>query len=523
MSHHPTLIRVLSLLLALTMLLGILCACADGGGTASTESDTIRDSDSDTDAPDEDSDAEVEDGSDETPACELPELDLGGEEYVFLTQYREGWTSGELTVEGLDGDPVNDAVFTRNQVVETQLHVTICNRAEYTDDPEKVANKLVSSVKTGVHEYDVVAAPMYTMTGVSLDGNFRNLRKATYLDLEKPWWTQGLNEALEYKDMQFIAAGSALLSLYRFSFATMFNKNMFDNVGIPYLYENVRDKTWTLDYQNSIIETFYSDNGNGEQDKTGDVYGFVSNDNISADPYWSSCNMTILSRDESGSYTLDGFDIQKLASVTEKVLELYYGHDKASYNFKYRSYDAEQDDIRDMFANGYAAMATLRIMALESGSMQNMSQLYGVVPMPKYDEAQENYGTMVHDVFTTLGIPATSTGTRFDNTGALLEALAYQGHTIVRPAYYEVALRTKLVTDPDSSEMLDILFESIRIDPGILYSVTMAGFHDTFRTLIKTNDSTVASTFKAKTKEAEKVLGKKIVSKLNKLAKQEVE
>lgn len=515
MSHHPTLIRTLSLLLALTLLLGALCACASG----ETETDSVDNTTHESDLPDNES----ETNDDDLPACELPELDLGGEEYVFLTQYREGWTSGELTVEGLSSEPVNDAVFTRNQVIEKQLHVTICNRAEYTDDPEKVADKLVGSVKTGVHEYDVVAAPMYTMTGVSLAGNFRNLRRATYLDLEKPWWTQGLNEALEYKDMQFIAAGSALLSLYRFSFATMFNKDLFNNVGIPYLYEKVRDKTWTLDYQNSIIETFYSDNGNGEQDKIGDIYGFVSNDNISADPYWSSCNLTILSRDESGSYTLDDFDIQKLASVTEKVLELYYGHDKASYNFKYRSYDAEQDDIRDMFANGYAAMATLRIMALESGSIQNMSQLYGVVPMPKYDEAQENYGTMVHDVFTTLAIPATSTGTRFDNTGALLEALAYQGHVVVRPAYYEVALRTKLVTDPDSSEMLDILFESIRIDPGILYSVTMAKFHDTFRTLIKNNDNTVASTFKAKTSEAKKALGRQIVSKLNKLAKQEAE
>lgn len=521
MSHHPTLTRVLSLLLALTILLGTLCACADGGGTATTEGNTATESSPDATAPDETGEHESEEATDGSAECELPELDLGGEEYVFLTQYREGWTSGELTVEGLDGDPVNDAVFTRNQVVETQLHVTIRNMPEYTDNPEDVANKLAASVKTGIHEYDVVAAPMYTMTGVSLDGNFRNLLKADYLDLEKPWWTQGLNEALEYQGMQFIAAGSALLSLYRFSFATMFNKGLFDGVGIPYLYENVRDKTWTLDYQNSIIETFYVDNGNGVQDKTGDIYGFVSNDNISVDPYWSSCNMTILGRDEDGDYTLADFDIEKLAAITEKVLQLFYGHDQASYDFKYRNYDSEQDDIRDMFAGGYAAMATLRIMALESGSMQNMAQLYGVVPMPKYDAAQENYGTMVHDVFTTLAIPATAADDRFQNTGALLEALAYQGHTVVRPAYYDVALRTKMVTDPDSSEMLDILFQSIRIDPGILYSVTMARFHDSFRKLIKNKDDTVASTYKAKTKEAEKVLSKKIVNKLNKLAKKE--
>lgn len=487
----------------------------DANGSTSDDPNPSLDTDSETETEaDEDSDI---------PACELPELDFGGQEFVFLSRYREGWTSGELTVEGLNSDPVNDAVYERNQVIEAQLHITIRNIEERTDDPEYVTNKLVTAVKSGIHEYDILAAPMYTMTNASLDGNFWNLLRSDYLDLEKPWWSQGLNEALEYKGLQYLVAGSALLSLYRFTFATMFNKDLFDKVGLPYLYENVRNNTWTLDYQNSIVELFYVDNGNNQKDETGDIYGFVSNDNISADPYWSSCAVTILGRDEEGGYTLDAFDLTRLEQVTQKVLQLYYGHGNATYDYKYRQYDGEQDLIRDMFSNGYAAMATLRILALESSVMQDMKDEYGIVPMPKYDEAQADYGTMVHDMFTTLAIPCTAPEDRFESICAVMESLAYHGHTIVRPAYYDVALRTKLVTDPESSEMLDILFNHISIDPGILYSTSMASFHDAFRTLIKNNDNTVMSTFKAKTKEAEKVLKKQISKKLNNLAKKELE
>ncbi len=94
------------------------------------------------------------------------------------------------------------------------------------------------------------------------------------------------------------------------------------------------------------METFYRDNGNGLQDETGDIYGFVSNDYIGVDPYWSACNVRDSERDENGDYTFDNFDAQKLQNVAEKVLQLFYGHGNASYDYKHYGNDAEQDDIR---------------------------------------------------------------------------------------------------------------------------------------------------------------------------------
>ena len=349
------------------------------------------------------------------------------------------------------------------------------------------------------------------MVDNSLTGNLRDLRKSAYLDFDKPWWSQGFNESIEYKGMQFAVTGAAVLSMYRFAFASSPRQRWTTCMTMS----GTGRGRWIT--QNSIVETFYRDNGNGLQDETGDIYGFVSNDYIGVDPYWSACNVRILERDENGDYTFDNFDAQKLQNVAEKVLQLFYGHGNASYDYKHYGNDAEQDDIRNMFAAGNAAMATLRIMALESAVMRDMKDEYGVVPMPKYDEAQKDYGTLLHDQFTVLSIPKTALDDRRDRISAVMEALCYTSYNIVRPAYYDVALRSKLVSDPDSAEMLDLLFSKVYIDAGVIYTGPLSGFHDQFRQLMGQKSNRVMSTYQKKARSTRSALQKNIVQKLQKL------
>jgi hypothetical protein len=503
-------ISCVSALLAAAILATSLCACAETAETATaTEAATGQETVPASDV------SESEAAT--TPECSLPELDFGGKEIVILSRYLEGWTSGEIAVEGLLQEPVNDAVYERNQIVEKQLNIKINSLEISCEDASEITTRVATSISGGVHEYDIVAAACNQALNSSLSGTFRDLRKSEYLDFEKPWWSQGFNEAVECRGMQFMVTGSAVLSMYRFAFATLFNKNLFDDAKVDYLYDTVRNGKWTLDYQNSLVEIFYRDNGNGVQDESGDIYGFVSNDHISVDPYWSSCNVHVLERDENGDYTIENFDAQKLQDVADKVLELFYGHGNATYDYKQKSYDAEQNDIRNMFAGGYAAMATLRIMALESSVMRDMKDEYGVVPMPKYDEQQEDYGTLLHNQFTVLCIPKTALDDKRDMMSAVMEALCYTSYNVVRPAYYNVALRSKLVSDPDSAEMLDLLFDSIYIDPGVIFTSALSSFHNDFRGLIASKSNRVMSTYKAKARSAKTLLKKNIVSKLQKL------
>ena len=494
--------RILAALLATLMLTGTLVSCGETLETpAQTEASTVGGTQA------EETETELVD--------ELPDdLDYNQDEIVILSRYREGWTSGEIAVPELTGEEVNDAVYERNATVEARLGVKIVSIEENNNDPGVVVNKVANAVKANTHEYDIMAAACYTAVNQSLNGTFADLRQANYLDFEKPWWSQGFNEVVEYQGAQYAVTGSMVLSLYRFAFVTVFNKDLFTDAKQPFLYEYVKDGTWTLDKQIELVPIFHRDNGNEIQDKEGDVYGLISNDYISVDPYWSSCMVDIIQKNGDGDYEFV-FDSGKLHSVAEKTLHLFYNNGNAMYNIKHYGLDDEQNDIRNMFSEGYGAMATLRIMELENGVIRNMAQEFGVVPMPKFDENQKQYRTLLHDQFTVLCVPTTIKD-RLDEMSAVLEALSSTSYRIVKPAYYETTLRTKIAQDPQSAEMMDVVIDNIYIDAGIIYTNALSSFHDKYRQIMGSKKNTVTSDYAKLSKSADKALTR-MTDKLDKI------
>ncbi len=495
--------RFLSSLLAALMLAGSLASCATGGETIDTDASAAT-----TIAAVTEENTELRD--------ELPDnLDYGGDEVTFISHYREGWTSGEISVPSLKSEPVNDAVYERNKQVEGRLNIVINNMEIDTHDYTEVPNKVKLAVQAGTEDYDIMAAPCIGAMPITLEGHFANLLNTAYIDLSQPWWSQGFNEVVEYNDAQYNATGAIVLSMYRFAFVTVFNQKLFDDAGQAYLYDYVENGTWTLDKQASIVPSFHVDNGNGQQDPDGDLYGLIVGNHISVDPYWSSCDVSIVGRDEDGAYTLV-FDSSKLQDVMEKILYLYYQTDDSTYVFPLNGSDGDQEDIRNAFAAGNGAMATLRVMELENAVMRNMTDKYGVVPMPKFDEHQASYKTYLHDQFSVLSILTTVKEDRLDAVSATLEALASESYRVVRPAYYESTLRTKIAQDPQSSAMMELVMNNIYIDAGILYAINMGWFYDYPRIVVKEKQNTIISHYKSASKSAKNYL-LKLVKKLDQL------
>ncbi len=487
--------RLLCALLAALMLLGTCASCADTTESKNPETQAS------TQPPAENQPVVTSPESEFDPSetvlkDDLPDdLNYRNDEIVFVSNYREGWTSGEIAVEKITNDEINDAVYERNLFVEARLGVKINNIQEQEANANTYIQKVATVIQSGTHEYDVMAATCHTTLNQSLNGILRDMRDLKYLDFDKPWWSQGLNEVIEYRGSQFAVSGSMLLSLYRFTFVTVFNKDMFEDNKIPYLYEDVEAGTWTLDRQIELTPVFHIDNGEqGVQDEKEDVFGFVTNDLISVDPYWSSCDVTILRKDANGDYEYV-LDPNRLHSVADKVLKLLYETGGATYDYKHVGSDDEQTYIREMFARDGAAMATLRILELESGAIRNMSSQYGVVPMPKYDATQDVYRTLPHDWFTVVSIPTTIDDERFQEVGAVLEAMASHSYDNLRPAYYESTLRTKIVQDPESAAMLDMIINNIRIDAGIIYTQVL-NIHHGLRGVCGTGENTIISDYK---------------------------
>ena len=291
----------------------------------------------------------------------------------------------------------------------------------------------------------------------------------------------------------------------------MFNKALFTDANQPYLYETVKSGDWTLDKQISLVPLLYRDDGDPKSFRN-DVFGLATSKRISVDPYWSSCKLDIIKKNADGELELV-LDREKLHTVTEKLLNLYYN--SATLTYSGGAGDPEQGDIRTKFVESHASMATLRIMALENESMRSMEDEYGVVPMPKYDKAQENYYTLLHDQFTVIAVPTTVTDDKLDMVSAVLEAMSSSSYKVLKPVYYEDTLRTKLASDPDTSMMMEIIVDGIYIDLAILDPGF--GVHHALRDMILKNSNTTASRFQSISQSAQKKIDE-LVKSLDRLA-----
>ena len=479
--------RSLAILLASLMLLPALAACGEVDDPSDTKpSSQTTSSEDDTSIP-----------ADRLPA----DLKYNKETITFISV-------NEMDYDDLTGDVVEDAVFERNKAVEERLNVEINVIQE--DTP---IDKVTTAVNGGSSDYDVMvelcwrAAPKFT-------GNyFYNLRNTEYLDFEMPWWNQSFTDVVTYNDITFGVTGAMVLSLYRRTYVTVFNKDLFTDANQPFLYDSVENGTWTLDKQTSLVPLFHQDNGNSQKDMVGDIYGFVSNDFIFVDPYWASCEVDIIHKNSDGEYEWV-FDSSKLHDMAEKVLALYYGTGDAAY-IENDDYQAEQT-VMAVFSGGYAAMGTMVIQMLEEPAMRQMTQAYGVVPIPKYSESQKTYYSQMHDGFTIACFPNTVKADRADMLSAVLEAMSSVSYRIVRPVYYETALRTQIAKDPQSAEMMDLIINNIRIDAGFVYSHSMGSFHQGFQQLVDSGNNNAVSRYKRMTTAAQRAL-EKLVTELDKL------
>ena len=121
----------------------------------------------------------------------------------------------------------------------------------------------------------------------------------------------------------------------------------------------------------------------------------------------------------------------------------------------------------------------------------------GIVPYPKYDEAQKKYQSFLQRSCYTL-IPTTAEA---EFSGALLEAWSSQSYRKIMPEYFETALKTRYSQDSDSSRMFDLIRSSITYDPGEIFNNFLGNPSGLFRDSIRDNKSDWVSTVKASSKK----------------------
>lgn len=397
---------------------------------------------------------------------EIGNRDFGGRDIIIATSDYTNFIQ-EVKVDGYTGDIVNDALFTRNATVERRLN---CNIEQLTVssgglDTYKIGQYVVTQMQSGLHEYDLALASTYSNIIRTVDNAWVDLRTCPNINFTKNYWSQLYNEQISIGGSQYMVTGAASLSFYREIYVTFMNETMLKNgIDAPDIFQVIKDGKWTIEYQKQLASKYYDDtNGNGKDEF--DTFGFVVNSYDGVDPYWSSCEISMISKNASNLYELD-LDRERLSNTADLLIDLFTSEGAwADRSHKLEGFATE------VFAQERALMTTARLVSVEDVALREMTDTYLVLPVARYSEDQDEYYSFLHDTFLSYAVPNTCPSEEdLDEITAFLEVLASESYRSVTPAYYEMALKAKYVSAPETVELLDYITQHVYIDAGVVYN-----------------------------------------------------
>ncbi len=404
--------------------------------------------------------SETETEAETLPEDDLPETDYGGAEFSILAaceQWQHFYNSEQT------GDIVDDAVFARNRKVEERFNTALVYRVfnGYNAGLAAVKTALSESVMSGSGDYDLMVGSVSYVTQRVADNLFCDLKSLPYLGFDKPWWHGYVNRELELFGKLYLGAGYYGMLSMSWSVVTFFNKKIAEDFSLGNMYETVNGGEWTMEKLLSLSEKVTEDlDGDGkftELDRVGlmSTWDYLDFLGTSMDYFYTQ-------RDGDGNITLTGAD-EKIVKINAYLYDLYQSDMYLDGNDIKTTVDV-YTDMRNTFASDHALFMVHRLEFSEKNEMREMEQ-YGILPTPKYNEAQERYITPV--VNEVAGIPYVVKD--FDMSALLLEALTAETYKIVRPAYYDIALMRKYSRDDDSNGMLDMILKNTNCDFCYLY------------------------------------------------------
>lgn len=484
--------KIIAALLACAMLCPLFAACGkeDTPDVSGEQMTAATEATKDPNAPD-------------LPAPE--ELgDISGDFHILVSG---NYARNDFNAEVDEGTALQSAIYRRNEYMREKYNINITNEdiIEFNSATGSGTGftKLSTEYFSGSKTYDAAQVGTYDVATLAYSGYIQNLNELEHLDLTKPYWDQKANEDLSIGGKIFYATGDITVIDNMVTNAILFNKNMVKAYGLEDPYTLVKDNKWTLEKFGTMVKAVGEDTDQNGIYDSNDTYGLLT---------WKDALLSILGAAGERICTINANGEIELSLYNERVVSLYdkwtsIVFDQAhAYNYQYDNVTGTStpsstwDEARIRMFDSNQAMFYATVLTTVAKHRDSETD-FGILPFPKYDESQAEYGHNVsafHCAF--ICVPTLSASPR---VGVVLEELAYQGQKLLTPAYYEQTLIGQYTRDEESADMLDIIFATRVYDVGVYYNI---GAYKESIINLYTSRSSLASLYDASLSPAEKKL-----------------
>ncbi len=411
----------------------------------------------------------------------LPELDFGGQTVSVL--YWSDAEDPEFDVEEFTGEIVNDAIRQRNIDTEDRLHIVYnwVGTPGNNSNKENYLGQAQASVQSGDGAYDIFASYSRSIGATVVNNLTRTLQDSEYLDFEKPWWPNNMLEESTIHDRLYFVSGDISTNLLHIMYCFFYNRELIEDYQLEAPTDLVFEGTWTVDKLISMTSDAFRDlNGNGRKDPK-DAFGFTLVD-FHNDAFYSGAGLRLLEKDPD---------------EVLKVSEDFYGDRAVDLLAKLGPWEAtnvvylaDEELFELPFTEG-RALFTVSRAHYAANALRDTELVYGILPVPKFDEHQESYRTIPGNPITLYAV---SIDSRIpDIAEAVLECMGSEAYRLTTPAIFENNMKKKYSVDDINAQMYDIVRGSLSFELARFFNQYLNGITDIYFHAVTANSQNWAS------------------------------
>ena len=488
--------KLLALFLALVMTASAGIGCAQ----SAEETETIAETAAQTEAETEE-ETKVSD--------DLPESDFEGYQFNIFNSNPESnnwFTTVHVTAAEDSGEAIPSAIFNRNLFVEDRLNIKIV-------ETEQTAAQIKNAITAGDGSIDMSLMQGANILSYAQSGYLKNLFEMPYQNFDKPYWDANAAEQLSICGKLYVGVGDFITTQIDETSCMFFNKNLVADHGVEDPYELVHEGKWTLDKLGEMSAISGNDvNGDGKFDDNDD-YGLMSWRGVFYMFLLNGCGHTLIEKNEEDVPVFTFYN-ENFINSFEKILNIVHGDESVYYDAEMKKNTrgiALDHRVQEIMFPADQVMFWVECISWAK-ALREMEANFGILPAPKFDEAQSQYYSCNNGNFFGMSIPVSVTDV--DRTSIILEAMQSASTDTVLAAYYDVTLKTKLTRDEESASMVDIIFDTTTYDCSTVYG--LGSVKTNLYTKASNNDRDIASFYEKQQKSLETTI-QKIVDNFAKL------
>ncbi|MBQ8510769.1 MAG: extracellular solute-binding protein [Clostridia bacterium] len=393
---------------------------------------------------------------------DYPAYDGKGEVFTIFNSSNSWSFYTTMDLEETTGDSLDDAVYNRNRNIEERFNIVF---EVVEEDMWDGWEAYQTGILSGDYIYDVGFIPSTYLGTFITEGYLYNLLDYPEFRLDSDYYDQSVNQAsrIGSEKIQYFASAYTSLSSIDGALGIFFNEDMLEDLSLDTPYQAVRDGKWTLDMMGQYIKA--GTNLNGDDSFTWDeagsaLYGLTSQKSGYSELITGGGVQLITINNGTPAFSVG----ERFYNVLDK-LDSIFADEGAMLTQNSSNANSHYETI---FKNGRALFVLAELKA--SSKYRDMNDNYGVVPAPKYYEAQEDYYTYRTRYELMLTVPVTNPDP--ERAGIIMDAMAYQSYTDILPIYYDYRVSQKQLRNEESIEMLDIIRRTMIFDIGFSFGWT---------------------------------------------------